>query len=176
MLDAIRLAGGFRNLCFRYFCDDRLQSSCGLRAGLAHGGGRRRDGNWRAKTGKSFFRFLFPLRPAKTLGGSGVPAGRFQIRTDLFVDLSKFERNHGVACAFVQRRELSWGIRAGSRFTDARLNLSPITHEGSLYQPYARGASDTLEKTIRKVVACLVLEDREAPSRVLRKAAAESEP
>jgi len=120
--------GGFGNLSFRKFRNDRLQSSCGLGSGFAHGCGSRRHGNWRTKAGKSFFRFLFPLRPAKTLGGGRIPTGRFYVRTDLLMELREFKRNHSVACAFIQRRELSGGIRAGSRLTDTRLNLSPIAH------------------------------------------------
>jgi len=81
------------------------------------------------------------LRPTKTLGGGRVPAGRFYVRTDLLMELREFKRNHGVACAFIQRRELSGGIRAGSRLTDTRLNLSPIAHWLTLYQPHACGAS-----------------------------------
>jgi hypothetical protein len=128
LLTAIQLAGSFGNLSFRKFGNDRLQSRCGLRGGFAYGCGSRRHGNRRTKAGESFFRFLFPLRPAKTLGGSGVPAGRFRVRANLLMNLREFKRNNGIACAFVQRRELTWGIRAGSRFADARLNLSPITH------------------------------------------------
>jgi len=63
------------------------------------------------------------------------------------MDLREFKRNHGIACAFVQRRELTWGIRAGSRLADARLNLSPIAHWTILYQPHARGASSTRGKS-----------------------------
>jgi len=98
-----------RRLSFRKFRNDRLQSSCGLRGGFARGCGSRRHGNRRTKPGKSFFGFLFPLRPAKTLGGSGVPAGRFRVRADLLMDLREFKRNHGIACAFIQRRKLTWG-------------------------------------------------------------------
>ena len=44
------------------------------------------------------------------------------------MNLREFKRDHGIARAFIQRRELSWGIRAGPRLADARLNLSPIAH------------------------------------------------
>jgi len=44
------------------------------------------------------------------------------------MDLREFKRNHGIACAFIQRGKLTWGIRAGSCLADARLNLSPIAH------------------------------------------------
>jgi hypothetical protein len=128
LLTVVRLAGGFRDLPFRKFGDDRLQSSCWFRSGFVYGCSSKRHGNRRTKAGKSFFRFLFPLCPAKTLGGCGVPAGRFRVRANLLMDLREFKRNHGIACAFVQRRELTWGIRAGSRLADARLNLSPIAH------------------------------------------------
>jgi hypothetical protein len=47
---------------------------------------------------------------------------------------------------FVQRRELTWGIRTGSRLADACLNLSPIAHWPTLYQWYASRASNSREK------------------------------
>jgi epoxyqueuosine reductase len=74
------------------------------------------------------------------------------------MDLRKFERDHGIARAFVQRRELTWGIRAGPRFADARLYLSPIAHCPTLYQPHARGASNTRRKAKRvsRFAACRV--------------------
>ena len=128
LLASVRLDRCFGNLFVRNFCDDWLQPVNRLRVGFAHGGDSRRNGNRRAQTRKSCFGFLFPLRAAEALGGRGVPAGRFGVRAGFLVDLREFKRNHRVARAFVQRRELPWGVRAGSRLADARLNLSPIAH------------------------------------------------
>jgi epoxyqueuosine reductase len=62
------------------------------------------------------------------------------------MDLREFKRDHGIACAFIQRRELTWGIRASPRFADACLYLSPIAHWPTLYQPHAHEASHTRGK------------------------------
>ena len=68
---------GFVGLFFGKFCNDRLQSGHWLCSGFADGYARdcgRRRGNRRAQADQAFFRFLFPLWAAETLGGRGEPA------------------------------------------------------------------------------------------------------
>jgi len=82
----------------------------------------------RTKPGKSFFGFLFPLRPAKTLGGGGVPAGRFRVRADLsWICASSKATMHRVCVRTTPQADLGdprWFVPCGIR----ALNLSPIAH------------------------------------------------
>ncbi len=105
LLALVHILPGFVGLFFRKFCNDRLQSAHWLCSGFADGYARdcgRRRGNRRAQPDQAFFRFLFPLWAAETLGGRGEPADGFLGRACLLIKLGKFERHHGVVRAFIQ--------------------------------------------------------------------------
>ena len=86
LLALVHLLPGFVGLFFRKFRNDRLQSGHWLCSSFADGYARdcgRRHRNWRAQADQAFFRFLFPLWAAETLGGRGEPADGFLGRARL---------------------------------------------------------------------------------------------
>ena len=148
-LTVVQIRRGLRALLFGEFRDKRLGRDGQLCHSLADRDSRRvrrcRDGS--AQPSQRFFGLLLPLGPAEAFGSSSEPASRLGKRAGLFMDLRQFERDHRVASAFIQRRKLSWGIRAGSSLADTRLNLSPIAHCPILYQRGARGTKSRARKS-----------------------------
>src|SRR5215469_12774347 len=91
-------------------------------------GGSPRHRNRCAQTCESLLGFLLPLGTPKSFVSSGKPANRLRRGSGFFMKLRKLECDHGVAGAFIERRQLAGGICTGSRLADSCLNLSPIAH------------------------------------------------
>ncbi len=106
-----------------------------------HFGCRRCDRRSCAETLEGFFSFLAPLGPAEALRRGGIPAHRLTGVSRLLVQLGQLERDHAVSSLLIKQRELRGSVSRGSRFSDTRLDLSPVRHAVALYQPRRLAAS-----------------------------------